>query len=62
MAADEEAAMRRVEEERLKQLKKEALGRMCTIIKKLNNKLETWTYEKLDEADRIALEIKRKIN
>ena len=32
------------------------------IIKKLNNKLETWTYEKLDEADRIALEIKRKIN
>ena len=32
------------------------------IIKKLNNKLETWNYEKLNEADRIALEIKRKIN
>ena len=32
------------------------------IIKILNNKLETWNYEKLNEADRIALEIKRKIN
>ena len=32
------------------------------IIKKLDNKLETWNYEKLNEADRIALEIKRKIN
>ena len=32
------------------------------IIKILENKLETWNYEKLNEADRIALEIKRKIN
>ena len=32
------------------------------IIKMLENKLETWNYEKLNEADRIALEIKRKIN
>ena len=32
------------------------------IIKKLDNNLETWNYEKLNEADRIALEIKRKIN
>ena len=32
------------------------------IIKKLDSKLETWNYEKLNEADRIALEIKRKIN
>ena len=39
-----------------------SLFEKLNIIKKLNNKLETWTYEKLDEADRIALEIKRKIN
>ena len=32
------------------------------IIKILENKLETWNYEKLNEADRIALEIKQKIN
>ncbi len=32
------------------------------IIKKLDSKLETWNYEKLNEADRIALEIKQKIN
>ena len=32
------------------------------IIKKLDNKLETWNYEKLNEADRIAFEIKRKMN
>ena len=32
------------------------------IIKKLEDKLETWNYEKLNEADRIALEIKKKIN
>ena len=32
------------------------------IIKKLEDKLETWNYEKLNEADRIALEIKQKIN
>ncbi len=32
------------------------------IIKKLDNKLETWNYEKLNEADRIALEIKLKMN
>ena len=31
------------------------------IIKKLDDKLETWNYEKLNEADRIALEIKQKI-
>ena len=39
-----------------------SLFEKLNIIKKLNNKLETWTYEKLDEADRIALEIKQKIN
>ena len=32
------------------------------IIKILDNELETWNYEKLNEADRIASEIKRKIN
>ena len=32
------------------------------IIKKLEYKFETWKYEKLNEADRIALEIKKKIN
>ena len=31
------------------------------IIKKLENKLETWNYEKLNEADRIASVIKQKI-
>ena len=35
---------------------------MRDIIKILENKLETWNYEKLSEADRIALEIKQKIN
>ncbi len=32
------------------------------IVKKLDNKLETWNYEKLNEAGRIASEIKQKIN
>ena len=32
------------------------------IVKKLDNKLETWNYEKLNEAGRIASEIKKKIN
>ena len=32
------------------------------IIRELNDKLETWTYEKLDETNRIASEIKKKIN
>ncbi len=32
------------------------------IIKILDTELETWNYEKLNEADRIASEIKRKIN
>ena len=32
------------------------------IIKKLDNKLETWNYEKLNEAGRIASDIKKKIN
>ena len=31
------------------------------IIKKLENKLETWNYEKLNEADRVASVIKQKI-
>tara|TARA_B100000767_G_C19654991_1_gene488456 strand:+ start:75 stop:1013 length:939 start_codon:yes stop_codon:yes gene_type:complete len=31
------------------------------IIKKLNTKLETWHYEKLDETSRIAKEIKKKL-
>ena len=39
-----------------------SLFEKLNIIKKLDNKLETWSYEKLDEADRIALEIKQKIN
>ena len=32
------------------------------IVKKLDNNLETWNYEKLNEASRIASEIKQKIN
>ena len=32
------------------------------ITKILENKLETWNYEKLNEADRIASVIKQKIN
>ena len=32
------------------------------IIKKLEDKLETWNYEKLNEADRVASEIIKKIN
>mgnify|MGYP001433169340 CR=1 FL=1 len=32
------------------------------IIRELNDKLETWTYEKLDETNRIANEIKKKLN
>ena len=32
------------------------------IVKKLDNKLETWNYEKLNEAGRIASVIKQKIN
>lgn len=39
-----------------------SLFEKLNIIKILENKLETWSYEKLNEADRIALEIKRKIN
>ena len=39
-----------------------SLFEKLNIIKILDNKLETWNYEKLNEADRIALEIKRKIN
>ena len=39
-----------------------SLFEKLNIIKILENKLETWDYEKLNEADRIALQIKRKIN
>ena len=39
-----------------------SLFEKLNIIKILENKLETWNYEKLSEADRIALEIKEKIN
>ena len=39
-----------------------SLFEKLNIIKILENKLETWNYEKLNEADRIALEIKQKIN
>ena len=39
-----------------------SLFEKLNIIKILDNKLETWNYEKLNEADRIALEIKQKIN
>ena len=38
-----------------------SLFEKLNIIKKLENKLEIWNYEKLNEADRIALELKRKI-
>ena len=38
-----------------------SLFEKLNIIKILENKLETWNYEKLSEADRIALEIKQKI-
>ena len=31
------------------------------IIKKLDNKLETWHYENLDETSRIAKQIKKKL-
>ena len=30
------------------------------IIKKLDNNVETWSYEKLDEANRVAKEIRIK--
>ena len=39
-----------------------SLFEKLNIIKILENKLETWNYEKLNEADRIALEIKQKMN
>ncbi len=39
-----------------------SLFEKLNIIRILENKLETWSYEKLNEADRIALEIKQKIN
>ena len=39
-----------------------SLFEKLNIIKILDNKLETWNYEKLNEADRIAFEIKRKMN
>ena len=32
------------------------------IIKKLNNNLENWNYQKLDETNRVAGIIKQKIN
>ena len=31
------------------------------IIKKLDDKLETWNYETLDETSRIAIEIKKRL-
>ena len=39
-----------------------SLFEKLNIIKILDTELETWNYEKLNEADRIASEIKRKIN
>jgi len=32
------------------------------IIRELDNKLENWSYENLDETNRVAEEIKKKIN
>ena len=32
------------------------------IIKKLDNRLENWNYQKLDETNRVASIIKQKIN
>ena len=38
------------------------LFNQLNIIKKLDNELETWHYEKLDETSRIAKEIKKQLN
>ena len=38
------------------------LFNQLNIIKKLDNQLETWHYEKLDETSRIAKEIKKQLN
>ena len=37
------------------------LFNQLNIIKKLENKLETWHYENLDETSRIAKQIKKKL-
>ena len=37
------------------------LFNQLNIIKKLDNKLETWHYENLDETSRIAKQIKKKL-
>ena len=37
------------------------LFKQLNIIKKLNNKLETWHYENLDETSRIAKEIQKQL-
>ena len=37
------------------------LFKKLKIIKELNNELEIWSYENLDETNRIANEIKKKI-
>ena len=38
------------------------LFKELNIIKELNDKLENWNYEKLDETNRIAEEIKKKLS
>jgi len=38
------------------------LFKQLNIIRELNNKLENWNYEKLDETNRIAKEIKEKLS
>ena len=37
------------------------LFKELNIIRELNDKLENWSYEKLDETNRIAKEIKKKL-
>ena len=37
------------------------LFKQLNIVKKLDNKLETWHYESLDETSRIASEIKKQL-
>ena len=46
-------------DQRIKKFKE--LFSQLNIIKKLDNKLETWHYENLDETSRVAKEIKKKI-
>ena len=46
-------------DQRIKKFKE--LFHQLNIIKKLENKLETWDYEILDETSRVAKEIKKRL-